>query len=94
MNTWVNCSLIKTIIIIGGDNIKISQNGLNLIKEFEGCRLTAYKPVPWEQMYTIGWGYYGVTEGTTWTQAQADSQLEIDLNNKYAPMVDAYVRGN
>lgn len=93
MNTWVNCSLIKTIIKNGGDNIKISQNGLNLIKEFEGCRLTAYKPVPWEQMYTIGWGHYGVEAGTTWTQAQADSQLEIEINNKYAPMVDAYVKG-
>lgn len=66
---------------------------MNLIKEFEGCRLTAYKPVPSEQMYTIGWGHYGVTEGTTWTQAQADSQLEIDINNKYAPMVDAYTKG-
>lgn len=77
----------------GGGNIKISQNGLNLIKEFEGCRLTAYKPVPWEQMYTIGWGHYGVTAGTVWTQAQADSQLEIDVNNKYAPMVDAYAKG-
>lgn len=77
----------------GGIDIKISQNGLNLIKEFEGCRLTAYKPVPWEKMYTIGWGHYGVTAGTTWTQAQADSQLEIDLNNKYAPIVDAYTKG-
>ena len=24
----------------------LGQAGLNLIKEFEGCRLTAYKPVP------------------------------------------------
>lgn len=55
--------------------------------------MTAYKPVPWEQMYTIGWGHYGVTAGTVWTQAQADSQLEIDVNNKYAPMVDTYVKG-
>ena len=55
--------------------------------------MTAYKPVPSEQMHTIGWGHYGVTEGTTWTQAQADSQLEIDINNKYAPMVDAYTKG-
>jgi GH24 family phage-related lysozyme (muramidase) len=93
VNTWVNCSLIKTIIKNGGGSIKISQNGLNLIKEFEGCRLTAYKPVPWEKMYTIGWGHYGVTAGTTWTQSQADSQLEIDINNKYAPMVDAYIKG-
>nr|DAJ10035.1 MAG TPA: lysozyme [Caudoviricetes sp.] len=44
-------------------------------------------------MYTIGWGHYGVTAGATWTQSQADSQLEIDINNKYAPMVDAYVKG-
>lgn len=77
----------------GGIDIKISQNGLNLIKEFEGCRLTAYKPVPWEQMYTIGWGHYGVTAGTTWTQEQADKQLETDLNNKYTPIVDAYTKG-
>lgn len=77
----------------GGIIIKVSQNGMNLIKEFEGCRLTAYKPVPWEQMYTIGWGHYGVTAGTIWTQAQADSQLETDLNNKYAPIVDAYTKG-
>ena len=77
----------------GGIIIKISQNGMNLIKEFEGCRLTAYKPVPWEQMYTIGWGHYGVTAETTWTQEQADSQLETDLNNKYAPIVDAYTKG-
>ena len=55
--------------------------------------MTAYKPVPWEKMYTIGWGHYGVVAGTTWTQAQADSQLEIDVNNKYAPMVDAYTKG-
>lgn len=55
--------------------------------------MTAYKPVPWEQMYTIGWGHYGVTAGTVWTQSQADSQLETDLNNKYSPMVDAYVKG-
>ena len=25
--------------------MKISQNGINLVKRFEGCRLTAYKPV-------------------------------------------------
>lgn len=55
--------------------------------------MTAYKPVPSEQMSTIGWGHYGVTAGTTWTQAQADSQLETDINNKYAPMVDAYTKG-
>ena len=36
--------------------MNISNRGLDLIKSFEGCRLTAYKPVQTEQYYTIGWG--------------------------------------
>ncbi|MDH6430296.1 MULTISPECIES: lysozyme [unclassified Paenibacillus] len=60
---------------------KISQVGISLIKSFEGCRLTAYKPVPTEVYYTIGWGHYGpdVKAGMTITQAQADSMLVSDL---------------
>ncbi|WP_143767420.1 lysozyme, partial [Paenibacillus odorifer] len=56
---------------------KISQVGISLIKSFEGCRLTAYKPVPTETYWTIGWGHYGpdVKAGMTITQAQADSML-------------------
>lgn len=60
---------------------KISQVGISLIKSFEGCRLKAYKPVPTEIYYTIGWGHYGpdVKAGMTITQAQADSMLVSDL---------------
>jgi len=60
---------------------KISQAGIKLIKSFEGCRLTAYKPVPTEVYYTIGWGHYGpdVKAGMTITQAQADNMLVSDL---------------
>ncbi|MEK5415081.1 lysozyme [Paenibacillus sp. FSL L8-0708] len=67
---------------------KISQVGISLIKSFEGCRLTSYKPVPTEIYYTIGWGHYGpdVKAGMTITQAQADSMLVSDLE-KY----EAYV---
>ena len=36
--------------------MNISEVGKNLIKSFEGCVLTAYKPVQTEQYYTIGWG--------------------------------------
>lgn len=43
-------------------------------------------------MYTIGWGHYGVPAGVTWTQEQADSQLEKDLNAKYAPIVQSYTQ--
>ena len=57
----------------------ISEKGIKLIKSFEGVRLKAYKPVPWEKLWTIGYGHYGVPEGTVWTQKQADEQLAKDL---------------
>ncbi len=70
--------------------------GLALIKQFEGCRLTAYKPVPNEKYWTIGWGHYGpdVQPGQTITQAEADRLLVLDCqsaanavdNAKYCPL--------
>ncbi|OME03359.1 hypothetical protein BSK54_07855 [Paenibacillus odorifer] len=70
-------------------NRKISQVGISLIKSFEGCRLTAYKPVPTETYWTIGWGHYGpdVKAGMTITQAQADNMLVSDLS-KYETYVN------
>ncbi|WP_277375841.1 glycoside hydrolase family protein [Paenibacillus polymyxa] len=60
---------------------KISKAGIDLIKSFEGCRLTAYKPVPTEMYWTIGWGHYGpdVKQGMTVAQAKADAMLVEDL---------------
>lgn len=73
--------------------MKINEAGLKLIKSFEGCRLKAYKAVPTEKYYTIGWGHYGsdVTKDEKWTQKQADTQLVKDLV-KYEGYVDKYVR--
>lgn len=61
--------------------MKISQNGLNLIKQFEGCRLEAYKAVASETYYTIGYGHYGpdVKKTMIISQAQADRYLEQDI---------------
>ena len=57
--------------------MKISNKGLALIKEFEGCRLEAYKDpagVP-----TIGYGHTsGVKMGQTITQKTADEYLRDD----------------
>ena len=69
--------------------MRISENGLNLIKSFEGCRLTAYKcPAG---VWTIGWGHTGgVKAGQKITQAEADQMLVNDMAayekkvNKYA----------
>lgn len=55
--------------------------GLDLIKRFEGCCLTAYK-LAGEHYYTIGYGHSfdsSIKAGTTWTQAQAEAQLKKDL---------------
>lgn len=71
--------------------MKTSTAGINLIKQFEGCRLTAYKPVPTEKYWTIGYGHYGpdVAPGMVITQAQAEIMLGIDLV-KYEQAVDHY----
>ena len=64
-------------------SLSISNNGLTLIKSFEGCRLTAYKAVSTEKYWTIGWGHYGqdVKQGQIITQAQADNYLRSDCGS-------------
>lgn len=58
--------------------MKTSQNGINLIKQFEGCRLAAYKCAA--GVWTIGYGHTaGVEAGQKITQTQAESFLKDDL---------------
>lgn len=63
--------------------MKTSTKGINLIKEFEGCRLTAYKcPAG---VWTIGYGHTGkvagkaVCQGMKITSAKATALLKEDL---------------
>ena len=58
--------------------MKISKNGIELIKKFEGCSLTSYR-LSSEEKYTVGYGHYGVEKGITITQAKADEYLIKDL---------------
>lgn len=60
--------------------MNVSENGLNIIRKYEGCRLTAYKAVSTEKYYTIGYGHYGadVKKGMTITQNQAEAYLKAD----------------
>ena len=68
--------------------MKTGQAGIKLIKQFEGCRLTAYKcPAG---VWTIGYGHtQGVQPGQTITQAQAEQMLTSDLG-KYESNVNKY----
>ena len=60
------------------NELKTSQEGISLIKSFEGCELTAYRcsaDVP-----TIGYGHtVGVSDGDTCTQEEAETMLAEDL---------------
>lgn len=55
-------------------------SAIDLAKQFEGCRLTAYQDIA--GVWTIGFGHVGkdVYEGLVWTQAQADDALLHDVN--------------
>ena len=65
-----------------------SKEGIELIKKFEGCRLSAYRcPAG---VWTIGYGHtLGVRSGDTITQKQADEYLMQDVA-KYEVMVNSY----
>ena len=73
--------------------MKTGEAGINLIKSFEGLRLTAYKPVSTEKYYTIGYGHYGadVKQGMTITKDYADALLRLDLD-KCERAVNSYER--
>ena len=54
------------------------EKGIELIKSFEGCRLTAYRDSV--GIWTIGYGHTaGVEQGMTITQAKAEGLLKNDL---------------
>lgn len=73
--------------------MKTSQKGIDLIKQFEGCRLTAYQDIV--GIWTIGYGntYYldgtKVKQGDKITQDQAEQGL-LNLLKKYEDPINSY----
>ena len=63
-----------------------SEEGVALIKRFEGCVLKAYKAVATERYWTIGFGHYGpdVHQGDVITMERATELLKLDLQNAEA----------
>ena len=69
--------------------MNISNKGIELIKQFEGCRLNAYQDSV--GVWTIGYGHTeGVTEGMEISEHQAEIMLGSDLV-KYANYINEYV---
>ena len=59
--------------------MNISEEGLSLIKKFEGLELEAYKCAA--GVWTLGYGHTaGVQEGDVWSEEQANEQLKIDMH--------------
>lgn len=52
------------------------------VRNFEKCRLKAYKPTP-NDRWTIGWGSTGrgIVQGLVWTQEQADRRFDDDCTD-------------
>ncbi|MBP1046758.1 lysozyme [Enterococcus sp. BWM-S5] len=65
---------------MANENLKISQEGRNLIKKWEGLRLTAYQDSV--GVWTIGYGHTsGVYAGMQITESQANVFLDEDIKS-------------
>ena len=72
------CTIEKLPLLNRESNMHISQEGVALIKKFEGCELEAY--VCPAGKLTIGYGRIkDVEEGDACTQEQAEAWLEEEL---------------
>ena len=67
-----------------GGEIDILELIKDNIREKEGLKLEAYKPIPNEEYYTIGYGRYSpnIKKGDVITQEQAEQYLNEDVNNR------------
>ena len=73
LNGWSYIFFIQT------EEMKMNSAGVDLIKHFESCKLTAYQDQ--NGIYTIGWGHTaGVKKGDKWTQDKADNTLLNDID--------------
>jgi lysozyme len=70
---------------------EVSLPGLELIRGFEGCNLTAYK-LPGETYWTVGWGHTGpeVRAYETINQQLADGMFHDDIQ-RFAKQVEGYL---
>ena len=77
--------------------MRTSSRGIQLIKSFEGCRLTAYRDA--NSVWTIGWGTTNadkavtgktIKEGLKITQPTAEKWLIESIKQRYEPKVEKY----
>lgn len=74
---------VNKVSEVKNERMKTNENGKNLIKSFESCRLNAYKDAT--GTLTIGWGHTGSVDdtpiylGMSISQQKADELFDMDL---------------
>lgn len=74
---------VNKVSEVKNERMKTNENGKNLIKSFESCRLNAYKDAT--GTLTIGWGHTGSVDnepiylGMKISQQKADELFDMDL---------------
>ena len=78
MNNILQWVAIILLAITIGILMKLGERGTEILKYFEGCKLTAYQDSV--GVWTIGYGHTkGVFDGMTITQEEADQMLLTEL---------------
>ena len=78
MNNFLQWVAIVLLAIGIGILMKLGERGTEILKYFEGCKLTAYQDSV--GVWTIGYGHTkGVYDGMTITQDQAEQMLLSEL---------------
>ena len=74
---------------------RVPMSGVSLIKQFEGCHLTAYPdPLSGGRPYTIGWGSTRKKDGSPFelgeriTQQEADELLIFQVEQEFLPALE------
>jgi lysozyme len=70
--------------------VNVSPKLVAFVQKMEGCKLSAYKDA---EGWSIGYGHFGVKEGDTCTQEQADEWLQEDLDRVAVAVNRAVTRG-
>lgn len=90
INLYTDSYLLYCITKVYGrenmnEDLKISESGLNLIKEFEDLRLEAYQDMV--GVWTIGYGHtQNVTPGMVISESEANELLKEDVESHIQPI--------
>ena len=89
MNNFLQWVAIILLAITIGILMKLGERGTEILKYFEGCKLTAYQDSV--GVWTIGYGHTkGVYDGMTITQDEAEQMLLTELE-EYEGYIESMV---